>query len=48
MDVLLLVRKDMDINEHKRLSNSLTQINVKEQHFYFNCFIFQSQKDFYQ
>jgi hypothetical protein len=38
MDVLLLVRKDTDVNEHKRLSNSLTQINVQEQHFFFQLF----------
>jgi len=39
MDVLLLVRKDMDVNEHKRLSNSLTQINVKEQRFFLLFYI---------
>jgi hypothetical protein len=31
------VRKDMDVNGHKKLSNN-TQLKVKEQHFiYFVC-----------
>jgi len=29
----VLVKKDMDLNEHERLS-SVTQIQVKEQHLY--------------
>ena len=31
----MLVRKDVDVNEHERLFNfTLTEIKVKEQHFY--------------